>query len=151
MGMMMFMSGQIGFKFRSSIVHVPFELFSSSVGSGVAKSACSACRRSEPLDVFHQVPVDPVIPGYDELGHPFAIFNGEGDLAMVDEDHADITAVVCVDGSRAVEHGDPMFEGQATSWPDLGFKAGRQGQMKSRGNQGTLPGLKDLGCVELGP
>jgi hypothetical protein len=70
---------------------------------------------------------------------------------MVDEDHADITAVVCVDGSRAVEHGDPMFEGQATSWPDLGFKAGRQGQMKSRGNQGTLPGLKDLGCVELGP
>ncbi len=47
---------------------------------------------------------------------------------MVDEDDPDFPPIVCVHGSRGIEHGDTVTKRQTRSWSYLRFHPGRQGQ-----------------------
>ena len=55
----------------------------------------------------------------DELGDPRAAFDAIGLGAEVDEDHADLAAVVGVDGPGAVQHADAVAQRQPRTWPHL--------------------------------
>ena len=69
------------------------------------------------------------MPCDDHLRHALTVVDGEGLLREVDEQHAHLAAVVCIDGAGAVQHGDAMLQGQSAAWPHLGLVARRQGHV----------------------
>lgn len=77
--------------------------------------------------------------GDDHLGDAFAVLDGEGFLSVIDQQHFDFTAVVGIDGTRTVEHGDAVFEGEAAARPYLRFIPFGQFNEQSGGNK--HPGL----------
>ena len=67
------------------------------------------------------------VSGYDHLGYAFAVGDGEGLAAEVDEDDAYLSSIVGVDGAWGVEHGDAVLEGESAAWTYLGFVAWGEG------------------------
>jgi len=59
------------------------------------------------------------------LGDALSILHDKGFVAPVDQDDPDLTTIVTVDGSGAVEHPYPMAKSQAAAWANLGFEARR--------------------------
>ena len=97
-----------------------------------------------------RAPFDAGVGGDDELGNAFAGLEGEGGLSVVDEQDPDFTAVVRVNGSRAIQDGQAMFEGEATARTDLRFVSIGQLDVQSGGHKASLAGLQDHGSFEAG-
>jgi hypothetical protein len=70
--------------------------------------------------------------------HTASAVDGEGGVAMIDQDDAHFTAIIGVDGAGRVHHRDTLFQGQAGSGADLCFETGRQGDGQSGRHQGAL-------------
>ena len=93
------------------------------------------------VEVVGRLPFNVTVPGDDELRDSLSVVDGLRLIAEVDEDNADFSAVVGIDGSWRVEHGEPPFECQSASWPDLAFNTFGQGDVYSCGYECALEGL----------
>ena len=71
----------------------------------MTESAGTAVGDGEVGGLGDRAPLDACVGGDDELGNAFAGLEGEGGLSVVDEQDPDFTAVVRVNGSRAVQDG----------------------------------------------
>src|SRR3954465_11941680 len=60
---------------------------------------------------------------HDHLCDPVAPPDLERLLAVVDEDHLDLAAIVRIDCARRIEHGDAVFDRKPRSGTDLGLKS----------------------------
>src|SRR5438876_4325778 len=83
----------------------------------------------------------------DELGDAVAALDRDGILSEVGEDHAELAAVVAVDGAGAVRAGDALAQRQAGARSDLAFESVPDGDRKASRNQGTLPGRERDGGI----
>jgi len=79
--------------------------------------------------------------GDEHLGDSHSSFYGERFFAEVDEGDVDFAAVVAVDGSGGVDHGDAVLGGQAAARPHLGFVAVRDGHGETAGDKADVAGL----------
>ena len=110
--------------------------------AGVAFGFCEGIR-GFPGDLF--------VAGDDHLGDAFAGFYGLWLVGEVDDDALDFAAVVAVDRSGRVEHGEAAIDGQAAAGADLRLVAVGQFDEQARRDEGpTERGQGDRG-VELGP
>ena len=64
---------------------------------------------------------DPRNALHDQLRDPFTATKRQRCVSMVDRDHTDLTAVVGVDGARAVERRQPVPQSQAAARSLLSF------------------------------
>ena len=65
-----------------------------------------------------------------ELSDAIAALDRDGLLSEIGEDHAELAAVVAVDGAGAVQAGDALAQRQAGARPDLAFESLRDGDRK---------------------
>ena len=80
------------------------------------------------------------------LGDAHAAFDGERVVAEIDQGDVNFAAVVAVDGSRGVDHGDAVFGGQAAARADLGFVALGDRHGEAAGDQLNVAGFEfDVG------
>src|SRR5690606_27154608 len=89
---------------------------------------------------FHEF--HPLVARDHELGDAIAAADLEGLLSEVDEDDADLAAVVAVDGAGCVDHADAVAQRQPRAGPDLRFVARRQLDGHAGGNEGPLAGFE---------
>src|SRR5471030_299009 len=89
-----------------------------------AEAATSAIRSAEFLDLG---PDSPRVTRHDKLCNSHAARDAEGLLPEIDQDHADLAAVVGVDGSGRIGDRDAILGGQARPGADLGLEAHGQG------------------------
>ena len=75
----------------------------------MAKPTGAPHGRWQLFDGFNDSPFDALVPRQHELGNAFAVFDGERGLAVVDQDDAHVSAVIRVDGARAVEDGHAVL------------------------------------------
>ncbi len=94
-----------------------------SAAAGRAEAAFAARARSEILD-FDET--DARGGCDDQLREPLAAAHGERLGAVVDQQHADLSAIVAVDGARRVEQRQAELGGEAAARPDLPLPAGRE-------------------------
>src|SRR5512139_2724793 len=87
----------------------------------------SHSRRSEtpgaarrPVELTHFTPYRPCMPGDNQLCNSHAARDPERLLAEIDQDHADFTTIIGIDGARCVGHRHAMLGRQPRAWPDLG-------------------------------
>jgi two-component system, NtrC family, nitrogen regulation response regulator NtrX len=78
--------------------------------------------------------------GHDQLRDALAATHDEGLLAVVDEQHRQLAAVVGVDRPRGIQHGEAMTQREPAAGADLGFEAHRQRDREPGGDQRALPG-----------
>ena len=60
------------------------------------------------------------------LRDPLAAADHKRRIAVIDQDHADLAAIVRIDRAGRIEHGDAMSGREARARPHLGLKARRQ-------------------------
>src|SRR5471030_2226128 len=94
-----------------------------------AEAATSAVRSAEFLDLG---PDSPRVTRHDKLCNSHAARDAEWLLPEVDQDHADLAAIVGIDGSGRIGDRDAVLGGQARPGPDLGLKAHGQGDRNPR-------------------
>ena len=63
---------------------------------------------------------------YDHLRYPLAVADDKGLVAVVDDDNADLAAIIRVYGTGRIDQGNAVPERQTTAWPDLGLVPCRQ-------------------------
>ena len=74
------------------------------------------------------------------------LFTGE-----VHQNNPDFSAVVGIDGSRRIEHGDTFLQGQSATRPHLSLIAFGQGNKKPGGDEPPLKRFQHNGSFEVGP
>ena len=106
----------------------------------VAKTACaSLCvRQLLYLNNFRLL-----MSGDNHLGDTLAVVDDEVLLREVDEDDANLTAVVGINGAGRVEHRDTLLQRQSATRTHLCFIAGRQLHEKACLHQSALEGFED--------
>ena len=116
----------------------------------MSESAFSPFGDREFGSVFDGSPFYTGVWGYDELGNALARFNGKCGLAQVDEQHTDVSSVICIDGTRGIQHRDAMLVCKATARSYLGFMARRQFNVEPRGHQAAFPRLQNDRTGQVG-
>src|SRR6185437_8998075 len=90
-------------------------------------------------------------PAHDELGDARAARHRKRLPSVVNEQNPDFAAIIGVDGSRRVEHGDALFQRQPRARPDLALEARRQFDRESGRDQRPLARRQDArGVVRHG-
>lgn len=79
------------------------------------------------------------------------MFDLEGFVGEIDEQHLHLTTVVGVDGAGTVEYSDAVFEGQAAAGADLCLAIFRQLDEEARGHQLALAGIQGQRLGKVGP
>lgn len=102
------------------------------------------------VECFYFCPLHLFVARYHELGNALTVLYDEGDIAEIDEDNADLSPVVCIDGTGCVEEGDAVFHGQPRSGTYLRFIAFGQCNGKSRGHERAAQRWERDGAVEKG-
>jgi hypothetical protein len=72
------------------------------------------------------------------LGDAISTGNQKVLLPVIDEEDADFSAVIGIDGPRGVYHPDTVLKGKARTWAHLCFKAWWKGDGDTRWDQTTL-------------
>src|SRR5262245_54508551 len=88
-------------------------------------------------------PGDSRYRGHDQLRDALAAADDERLAAEIDQDDADLAAVVGIDGARRVEHGDARLQREAGAWPHLRFESAGQRYGDSRRYQLALARRQD--------
>src|SRR5262245_20155796 len=109
-------------------------------GAGRAESACGPLAGWQAV---RHLPSRPRDRCDDQLCDAIAASHGVGAVAVIDEDHADLAAIVGVDGAGAVEHGDAGLESEAGAGPYLRLELRGQRDGDAGADQGALPGRQD--------
>ena len=115
--------------------------------SRMSKSTLAANRL---IECLNWLPADLLMTGYNQLGDAFTILNDEWLAGDIDQDNANLSTIVGINRSGAIEHRNPMFQGQATAWTYLGFVACGQSHKEARRHQATLKRSQGDGCIEIG-
>jgi hypothetical protein len=97
------------------------------------------------VGVREDLPGGGFVPSDDHLGDAHAAGDGDGLFSQVDQEDLNFAAVVGVDGSWGVGDGESMFEGQAATGADLGFKTDGESDDKPAGASDAIQGLEDQG------
>ena len=113
----------------------------------MSKSAFAANRL---IQYLNRLPADLLMTGYNQLGDAFTILNDEWLAGDIDQDNANLSTIVGINRSRAVEHRNPIFQGQATAWTYLGLVTCGQSHKETRRHQATLKRSKGDGCIKIG-
>lgn len=58
----------------------------------------------------------------DQLCNPLAFCDFDDTLSQIDQDDADFSAIVAIDGPWRVDDADSEFEREAGPWPNLSFE-----------------------------
>ena len=91
-----------------------------------------------------------LMAGYHHLGDALTVVDDEILLRQVDKHHANLSTIVCIDGSWCVQHGQPMLQGQTTTWTYLRFIALWQGDVQTCRYQATLHRMQGNGRIKIG-
>jgi hypothetical protein len=84
----------------------------------------------------------------DQLRNPHASLDSKRLVTVVYEDDLDFSAIVGVDGTGRIEHGDAMSHGEARARPHLALGATRQCNADPRWDQSTRAGRDDNRRIE---
>src|SRR3954447_4036260 len=79
------------------------------------------------VELRNFLPDRPGMPRHHELCNSHAAADAERLLAQINKDYAYFAAVVGIDGTRGVGHGDAVLGGKAGSRADLRLESDRQG------------------------
>ena len=113
----------------------------------MAKSTFTAMGEGQFSRLFNRRPIYPRVGGHHELGDSLSGLEGEGRLAVVDEQHAHFAAIVGVDGAGRVQHRNPVFVCQSAAGSHLRFVSLWQFDVQSTGDQLAFPRLEYNGAI----
>ncbi len=95
------------------------------------------------IEVFPLNPDHPGHPLHDKLCDSIPPSNGKGGTAVIDEENANLSPVVCVDRSRGIHQCYSVVESQSAAGPNLSLKTRREGDGESGGNPHSFSRLDD--------
>lgn len=98
---------------------------------------------------FHEISL--FMPCNDHLGYALAIAHHKVLLRQIDQHDTYLTAIVGIDGSWRVQHGNSMFQGQSATWADLCLISFGQCDMKTCGYEPALHRVQGDRFIEISP
>lgn len=90
------------------------------------------------VQLSHWHPLGLLVPGNYHLGYALAVVYDERLIAQVDQNHADLSAIVGIYCAWRIQHGDAMLYGESASGAYLCLYSGRQGDEEPRGDEASL-------------
>ena len=90
------------------------------------------------VEHFHLDEFALLMAGNNHLGNTLTVVHNEVVLRQIDEQNADFTAIIGIDGTWGIQYGDTFLQRQSAARPYLCLVAGRQGDVQSRGNEPPL-------------
>ncbi len=102
------------------------------------------------FQVIHHSQSCPADRGDNQLGNAVALCQSNGLPPMIDENDPDLPPIIGVNGSGAVDKGDPLLKGQSRARTNLSFKTFRNRHGQAGRNQSPLPRFKDQRFVKGG-
>lgn len=91
-----------------------------------------------------------LMTGNHHLGNALTIVHYKGLIRQVDEHHANLAAIVGIDGAGRVEHGKPVLQGQSAAGTYLCLIACGQCNVQSGGYEFALQRLQLYWLSEIG-
>ena len=98
---------------------------------------------------FCRDPFHVFVPGYYHLGDSVPVLDGEILIGEVGQDDFYFAAVIGIDGSGRIEHGNAVFGGQSAARADLGFEADRQFNVQAGGDKDSAASLECYGFLKV--
>ena len=83
----------------------------------------------------------------DELGDACVWRDRIGGLTEVDQDDLDLSAIIGIDGTWCVEHGQAMLPRESTAWSHLRFETIGERERDPCGDEFAFHGLKCHRCL----
>ena len=90
-----------------------------------------------------------LVTGYHHLGYALSVVDNEGLLAQIDQDDANLSPIIGIDGTRGIEHRDTVLQSQSATGTYLSLVAGRESYAQTCGYQLTFQGLQSDGGIEV--
>lgn len=94
------------------------------------------------VEDFDRFPFYLLAGGNDHLTDPFAIVDDKGFVRQIDEDNSDFPPIVGIDGTRRIQQGDSMFDGQSAPGTHLGLIAVGKSDIQACRDQLSFQGLE---------
>ena len=88
--------------------------------------------------------------GYHHLGDALTVFHHEVLLRQIDQHHADLSAIVGIDGAGGVQYGDTFLQGESAARAHLCLIACGQRDVQPSGYQPALQGAQRDGGIQVG-
>ena len=92
-----------------------------------------------------------LMTGNHHLGDTLTILHHKILLREINQDHANLSTIVGIDGSWGIQYGDTLLQGQTTTRSYLSLIAYWQGNVQPRRNQLTLQRFQGDGGIETSP
>ena len=102
------------------------------------------------VELFHYHELALLMACYHHLGNALAVFDHEILLREVDEQHAHLSAIVGIDGSRRVQHRDAMLQSQSAARAHLCLVSLGKRDEKARFHQFALKRMQRQRFIEIG-
>ena len=105
--------------------------------AGMAEPARTADGLIQRVNPFPYRPVD---RSNNQLSDAIPAFNLKRIVAVIDEYDLNFAAVVCINRSGCIHHGNAVAQGKSAARPHLGFGTRRKGNTTACGHQCALTG-----------